>query len=354
MTPDLSPLRLLLVTLAGWVNRRQQEVIDYLVEENRVLREQLGGRRVRLTDDQRRRLAARGQRLGRRALKRVATIVTPDTILRWHRRLIAQKWTFTTPRPGRPGIMREVVSLIVRMATENPGWGYSRIQGALKNLDHRVARSTVAKVLRDHGIPPVPGRPSSWRTFLRAHWGVIAGADFFTTEVWTPRGLVTYYTLFVLDLESRLVQVVGSTPHPDAGFMVQAARRLTDAVDGFLAGHRVLICDRDSKWTEEFRGLLEGAGVRIVLTPLRAPNANAHAERFVRSIREECLDRLILFGERRLIRAVDEFVAHYHRERNHQGLGNGLIAPGSCRLVGPQIRCRERLGGLLRYYHRAA
>src|SRR6266849_1297104 len=120
MTPDLSPLRLLLVTLAGWVNRRQQEVIDYLVEENRVLREQLGGRRVRLTDDQRRRLAARGQRLGRRALKRVATIVTPDTILRWHRRLIAQKWTFTSPRPGRPGTMRGVVSLIVRMATENP------------------------------------------------------------------------------------------------------------------------------------------------------------------------------------------------------------------------------------------
>jgi putative transposase len=176
--------------------------------------------------------------------------------------------------------MKEISALVVRMATENPGWGYSRIQGALKNLDHRVARSTVARVLKDHGIPPAPGRPSSWRTFLRAHWGAIAGADFFTTEVWTSRGLVTYYTLFVLDLESRRVQVVGSTPNPDSAFMGQAARHLTDAVDGFLVGHRVLICDRDSKWTGEFRGLLEGAGVRVILTPFQRQNANAHAERF--------------------------------------------------------------------------
>jgi transposase InsO family protein len=354
MTPNLSPLRLLLVTLAGWVNRHQQEVIDYLVAENRVLHEQLGGRRVRLNDDQRRLLAARGQRLGRRVLRQVATIVTPDTILRWHRRLIAQKWTFGSRRPGRPGIMREVSALIVRMATENPTWGYSRIQGALRNLDHRVARSTVAKVLKEHGIPPAPGRPSSWRTFLRAHWGAIAGADFFTTEVWTTGGLKTYYTLFVLDLQSRRVQVVGSTPNPDAAFMAQAARRLTDVVDGVLAGHRVLICDRDSKWTDKFRGLLEATGVRVVLTPYQAPNANAHTERFVRSVREECLDRLILFGERHLIRTLDQFTAHYHRERNHQGLGNRLIVPASRRQLGARVRCRERLGGLLRYCHRAA
>ncbi len=151
MTADLSPLRLLLVTLAGWINRQQQQVVEYLVEENRVLKEQLKGRRVRLTDDQRRRLAAKGQRLGRRVLRQVATIVTLDTILRWPRRLIARKWTFERTRPGRPGIMKEVASLILWMATENPGWGYSRIQGALKNLDHRVARSTVAKVLKTTG-----------------------------------------------------------------------------------------------------------------------------------------------------------------------------------------------------------
>jgi putative transposase len=284
MMADLLPLRLLLLTLAGWVNRHQQHVIDYLVEENRVLREQLAGRRVRLTDDQRRRLAAGGQRLGRQVLRQVATIVTPDTILRWHRLLIARKWTFGPKRAGRPGIMKEISALVVRMAKENSGWGYSRIQGALKNLDHRVARSTVAKVLRANGIPPAPGRPSRWRTFLRTHWGAIAAADFFTTEVWSSRGLVTYYTLFVLDLKSRRVQIVGSTPNPDAAFMAQAARRLTDAVDGFLAGHRVLICDRDGKWTDAFRGLLEGGGVRIALTPVQTPNANAYAERFVRSI----------------------------------------------------------------------
>ncbi len=347
-------LQVLLVTLAGWVNRHQQQVIEYLVEENRILRGQLTGRRLRLTDAERRRLATKGRRLGRRLLSQVATIVTPDTILRWHRRLIVRKVTFERKRRGRPGILREISSLILRMATENPGWGYTRIQGALKNLGHGVARSTVATVLKANGIPPAPDRPSSWRTFLRAHWGAIAAADFFTSEVWTPRGLVTYYILFVIDLRSRRVHLVGSTPTPDDGFMAQAARRLTDAVDGFLASHRVLICDRDSKWTDSFRRILSGAGVRIVLTPVQAPNANAHAERFVRSIREECLDRLILFGERRLLRALDDFVAHYHGERNHQGLSNELITPESRPLRATHVRCRERLGGLLRYYHRAA
>jgi transposase InsO family protein len=211
----------------------------------------------------------------------------------------------------------------------------------------------VAKVLKDHGIPPAPGRPSSWRRFLRAHWGAIAGADFFTTEVLTTGGLKTYDTLFVLDLKSQRVQVVGSTPNPDAAFMIQAARQLTDALDGFLADHRVLICDRDAKWTDRFRGLLEGAGVRVVLMPYQAPNANAHAERFVRSIREECLDRLILFGKRRLLHVLKEFVVHYHNERNDQGLGKDLIAaPSAVSRAG--IRYRDRLGGPLRYYYHAA
>jgi putative transposase len=139
--------------------------------------------------------------------------------------------------------------------------------------------------------------------------------------------------------------VVGSTPNPDAAFMAQAARSLTDAVDGVRAGHRVLICDRDSKWTEGFRGIVEGSGLRVVLTPIQAPNATAYAERFVRSIREECLDRLILFGERRLLRVLEQFVAHYHRERNHQGLGNNRIAPGPGSVGSTYVRCRERLVG---------
>jgi hypothetical protein len=210
-----------LVFLAGWIDRHQQDVIDYLVEENRVLREQLKGQRLRLTEEQRGRLAAKGHRLGRRLLGRIATIVTPDTILRWHRRLIAEKWTYARKGPSRPGTMKKVAALIVRIATENPTWGYSRIQGALKNLAHRVARSTIARVLKDQGIPPVPDRPTSWRTFLRAHWGKISAADFFTTEVWRARGLVTYYTLLVLELRTRRVHVAGSTPHPDDAFMAQ-------------------------------------------------------------------------------------------------------------------------------------
>jgi putative transposase len=270
-----------------------------------------------LTDDQRRRLAPKGHRLGRRLLGRVATLVTPDTILRWHRRLIAEKWTYGRKGPGRPGTMKKVAALIVRMATENPTWGYSRIQGALKNLDHRVARSTIARVLQEQGIPPVPGRPTSWRTFFEPTGG--RSRPLTSSRRKCGRGLVTYHTLFVLDLKSRRVQVVGSTRNPDATFMAEAARRLTDAIDGFLASHRVLICDRDGKWTDGFRALLEGAGVRIVQTPVKAPNANAYAERFVRSIREECLGRLILFGERRLLYVLNEFVVYYHEERNHQG-----------------------------------
>jgi hypothetical protein len=254
------------------VNHHQQEVVEYLMEENRVLKEQLGGRRLRLTDDQRRSLAAKGKRLGRRVLSEVATLVTPDTILRWHRRLIARKWTYKTRRSGRPGVKKEIKRLIVRMASENPSWGYCRIQGALKNLGHRLARSTIAKILKEQGIQPAPDRPSSWRTFLGVHWGETLAADFFTTEVWTLHGLVTYYTLFVLELKSRRVHIAGSTPNLDAVFMVQVARNLTDAFENLLVGHRFLICDRDTKWNEPFRQMLREFGVGVVRTPYQAPN----------------------------------------------------------------------------------
>jgi transposase InsO family protein len=190
--------------------------------------------------------------------------------------------------------------------------GYTRIQGALKNVGHRVGRSTIRRILNAAGLPPVPQRPTSWQTFLRAHWGAIAGADFFTTEVWTWRGLVTYYTVFVIDLASRRVQILGSTPHPEALFMEQIARTLTMAEDGALPAVHILICDRDRKWSGDVRRRLQEAGVRVVRIPERAPNANAYAERFVRSIKEECLDRLIPFGGRHFQRAVVEFVAHYN------------------------------------------
>lgn len=342
---------MLLLTVTSWLDRREREVLAYLIEENRMLRRQLDGRRLRLTDDDRRKLAARAYRLGRQALREVATIVTPDTLLRWHRQLIACKWTYARTGTTRRGVLAAIRQLVGRMAKENPTWGYTRIQGALKNLGHRVGRSTIARILRAEGIPPAPERPTSWRTFLRAHWGEIAAADFFTTEVWTWQGLVTFYTVFVIELASRRVQILGSTPHPDEAFMCQMVRNLTRADAG---GCRVLICDRDAKWSEAVRAQLQESGLRVIQTPYRAPNANAYAERFVRSIKEECLNRLIPFGERHHRWAVAEFVAHYHRERNHQGLDNELIDGQRVKGRAGQVRRYQRLGGLLNYYARAA
>ena len=178
------------MVVTDWLARREREVVAYLVEENRCLRRQLGTRRVRLTDDDRRRLAARAYRVGRAALRDISTIATPDTLLRWHRQLIARKWTCGR-KAGRRGVLLEIRRLVVRMAEENPTWGYTRIHGALKNVGHRVGRSTIRRILKTAGLPPAPQRPTSWQTFLKAHWGVIAAADFFTTEVWTWRGLVT-------------------------------------------------------------------------------------------------------------------------------------------------------------------
>lgn len=200
----------------------------------------------------------------------------------------------------------------------------------------------------------MPQRPTSWQTFLKAHWGAIAGADFFTTEVWTWQGLVTFYTVFVIDLASRRVQILGSTPHPEAVFMQQMVQTMTMAETGLVGAPSVLICDRDQKWSRDVRRRLGEAGVRVVRTPERAPNANAYAERFVRSIKEECLDRMIPLGGRHFRRAVAEFVEHYHRERNHQGLENELIAGDPMVDTVGCVRRRSRLGGLLTFYARAA
>jgi transposase InsO family protein len=291
--------------------------------------------------------------VGRAALRKIATIATPDTLLRWHRQLIARKWRYGR-KPGRRCVLLEVRRLVVRMAEENPTWGYTRIQGALKNVGHRVGRSTIRRILKAAGLPPVPQRSTSWQTFLKAHWGAIAAADFFATEVWTWQGLITYYTVFVIDLASRRVQILGSTPHPDALFMQQIVRTLTMAELAAARMPQVLICDRDRKWSRDVRHQLREAGIRVVLIPERAPNANAYAERFVRSIEEECLDRIIPIGERHFRRAVAEFVAHYHGERNHQGLDNQLIVGTPVIDIASRVRRHPRLGWLLNFYKRAA
>jgi transposase InsO family protein len=191
-------------------------------------------------------------------------------------------------------------------------------------------------------LPPVPQRPTSWHTFLNSHWGAIAGADFFTTDVWTWQGLVTYYTVFVIDLASRRVRILGSTPYPEALFMQQVVRTLTMAEPRVLVVPQVLICDRERKWSRDVRRPLREAGIPVVLTPERAPNANAYAEQFVRSIKKECLDRLVPLGERHFRPAVAEYVEHDHRERNHQGLANALI--GARRRAGPPAEYEDPRG----------
>ena len=254
MSTPIQPLTLLVVAIAGWIQREQQAAIVYLLEENRVLKARLRGRKLRLTDDERRRLAVKGEALGRKLLAEVAGIVTPDTLLAWHRRLIAKKWDTSSrrKRAGRPRVMVEIAELIVRLAKENPRWGYTRIRGALSNLSHQVSRGTIANVLREHGMEPAPerGERTPWRTFLTAQWESVAATDFFTVEVATVRRLVTYYVL------------------------------------------------------------VDDAGTRVIRLPYRSPNLNAYIERFVLSIKSECLNRMIFFGEQSLRRAVAEFISH--------------------------------------------
>jgi transposase InsO family protein len=296
----LQPWQLLLVVLAGWINRQQQDVIEYLRTENQILKESHGKRRIPLTDHQRRRLAVKGKILGREALGEIATVVTPDTILRWHRQLVAQKWDFSHRRTkvGRPRTSQEIVELILRMARENPGWGYDRIEGALANLGHKISDTTVGNILKEHGIEPAPERrrKTTWKAFLKAHWDVLGATDFTMIEVWTKGGLVTIYLLFVMEVGTRRVHFAGSTTNPTEPWMKQVARNPTYSFDGFLLGARYLIMDRDSKFCESFRSILEQADVDPVKLPARSPNLNAHMERFMRSLKSECLNRMIFFG----------------------------------------------------------
>jgi putative transposase len=355
----LQPWQLLLLILAGWIHRRQQDAIEYLLTENRVLREKLGKNRILLSDDQRRRLAVKGKILGRKMLEQLATIVTPDTILRWHRELVARHWDYSNRRKatGRPPVTPEIVELVLRIAKESPSWGYDRIQGALANLGHRISDTTVANILKAHGVEPAPDRrrQSTWKTFLGAHWEVLASVDFTTIEVWTKSGLATCYLLFVMELATRRVHFAGSTTNPDESWLLQVARNITDAEEGFLRGKKYLLMDRDAKFSEAFRATLKQAGVDAVRLPARSPNLNSNLERFIRSVKEECLGRMIFFGEKSLQAAAAEFLRHFHAERNHQGLGNRLIEPGeeAGRTTG-EVVCRERLGGMLRYYYREA
>ena len=334
-------------------------VIEYLLEENRILKEQFDktGKKLKLTNQQRHELARKGRILGWQQLLEYASIATPQTIYAWHRKLVALKYTakrkIYTEKQQRMAVIRD---LCVKFATENPTWGYGRIQGALANVGYEISTTTVGNILRTKGIIPAPERTrrGNWKRFIRSHMSVVSVADFFTVEVWTLRGLVRYHVFFVMDLARRTVKIAYIGCQTNGQVMEQVARHLTDFDDGSLSGKRFFVCDNDPLYTQQFETISDSAGIEIIRTMPNVPEQNGYAERFVRSIKKECLDHLIFLGARSLRRAVHEFVEHYHHERNHQGLDNLIPMPYVSQNHDKKqpIAKSERLGGLLNYYYR--
>jgi hypothetical protein len=249
-------------------------------------------------------------------------LVCPETLLRWHRRLVARKWTKPHRRPGRPAIDPDTRSLILRLARENQRWGYQRIQGELLGLGIRVSATSIATILRAHGLGPAPRRGPTWREFLSQQAKGIIAVDFFTVEtVW----LKTLYALVFIELGTRRVHVAGATRNPDSAWVTQQARNVAMALEDKQTPVRFLIHDRDTKFTRPFDAVFEASGTRIVCTPIRAPNVNAHAERWVGSVRAECLDWTLILGRRHLERVLRGYAEHFNGHRPHRGLG--LRAP---------------------------
>jgi putative transposase len=255
------PWKRLLANVTGSIDEELRLRNEYLVTENRVLRSKINGR-PRLRDEERRQLAIIGKQLGRKSLETIATIVKPDTILRWHAKLVAHKFDGSGYRRslGRPPVSQEVEALILRFARENRSWGYGRICGALRNLGHRVSVTTIANLLRKHGLPPVDEqkKETTWNEFVRNHMDVLVATDFFTTEVWSGCALVTYYILFFIYLGTRKVHIAGMTPNPHQEWMAQVVRNITDVEAGMLTQDncKYPIHDRDSKFCAHFDGLL--------------------------------------------------------------------------------------------------
>ncbi len=355
------PWTMLVAMLAGWINQQQQEVINYLKEENKILCDELlkatGKKRIILNDSQRRRLAVLAKKLGRKALSDICCAFSPDTILMWHRKLVARKYDGSKNRGkgGRPRISDYLKQLIIKMAKDNKHLGCRKLHGYLKYLGLKVSPSTISRVLREYGIEPCPNRPerTTWNEFIKAHWDSLSAIDFFTKEIYTTRGLVRYMVLVVIDYKTRKVEIAGIIPQACGDWMKQMARNLTDPIDGFLMNKKYLVHDRDPLFTEVFQEILKSGGVQCKKTSVASPNMNPFAERFIRSIKYECLNKMLIFGESHLRHVINEYMEHYHTERPHQGIGNNIIAP----LPQPKdgrIVCQERLGGLLKSYKRVA
>lgn len=337
---------------------------EYLRQENKVLRSKIKGR-IRFDNEERRSLVDTALAMGRKLMRQVVTIVKPETILKWQRRLERQKWDYSKRprRPGRPRKPGEIEALVCRMARENV-WGYGRIQGELAKLGITISESCVADILRRNGLPPSPDRGGlTWREFLSRHADVLLCADFFTQEVWTFCGLQRALVLVVMHMRSRTVLLTEATFSPHSRWMAQQVRNVLWECDDLGIRPRFLIHDRDGCFSREFDTVLKHCGIEAVKTPFRAPNANAYIERWIRSIREECLGHLVLFGLNSLRRVIRQYKGFFNERRPHQGIGNRVPAavddepPAD---VGEQeerlsaVHCDEYLGGLLKSYRRAA
>src|SRR6266542_1561999 len=331
------------------VGGRRSEItkdIELLVLRHQlvVLGRQMGRPSLRPTD--RAFLAALARVLPRR--RRQGLVVTPQTLLRWHRELVRRKWAQPRGRPGRPAVDPQVRELVLRLARENPRWGYPRIAGELLKLGRRVSASTVRRLLLAADLEPAPRREGpSWRDFLRQQAASMLACDFFTVETISLR---RFYVLFFIELESRRVHLAGCTANPTGAWVTQQARNLT--FTGLFERMRFLIHDRDSKFGAAFDEVFRSEGIKVIHTPIRAPQANAYAERLVRTVRAECLDWLLILGRRHLERVLRVYTAHYNRERPHRGLA--LEPPAAPQLKSPRggvVERRDRLGGLLHEYY---
>ena len=349
----------LITYLAYCVDKELYDAIDYLKEQVRVLLEQQEkqNKRIRLSNAQRIRVAAKAKKLSRTMLEKCTLLFTADTVLGWYNKLIAQKYSGSENRGkvGRPRISQEIAALVIRFKKENPRWGYQKITDQIVYLGYSISPSTVKNILLENGYDPEPGLiiKTTWHEFVKSHWDVLAACDFFTVELLVGRKLVRCTLFFVIELATRKVYFAPIRPQPDGDYMKQVARILTDCKDGFLKDKTYLIHDRDLLYTAEFHAILKTVGVKFVKLPPQSPDLNPYAERFVKSIKSECLNHLILSSIQQLEYVINQYCDYYHHERIHQSLGR-IIQPKHDIDNNAKIQCIERLGGLLKSYHRLA
>ena len=350
----------LVAYLAYCIDKELYKAIDYLKTQVEVLIEhqEKQNKRILLTNKQRMRVAAKARRLSRKMLEQCTVLFTADTIIGWYNKLISQKYdgSHNRTKPGRPQITDEIVNLVIRFKEENPRWGYQKITDQIEYLGYKVSKTTVKNILIENGFDPEPDLTvrSTWHEFIKSHLDVLAACDFFTIELLVGRKLIRCTVFFVIEFSTRKVFFAPIKLQPDGGYMLQAARILTDYEDGFLKGKRHLIHDRDPLYnTTGFHDILRSSGIEPIKLPARSPDLNSIAERFVKSVKFECLNHLILSSVKQLEYTLNQYKDYYHHERIHQSLGR-IIEPKHKIDDNSEIKCIERLGGLLKSYHRLA